>query len=576
MRISYSYSIIIWLIVACIHEKPKNIVTTETRCYRPTDHDLAWYESGKKALLLPGLEGLNFEVSSEKDSVKAYVNQGLMLSHAFNHAEAARSFYEAIRLDSTCAIAYWGFALVLGPNYNAAMEKAHIPRAYDASQKALSYAHSASLKEQALIKALSKRYKLQNSSDRASLDIDYAAAMKQVYEQYPNDPDIGSLYVESLMDLHPWDLYDKHTKKPKAWTSEIVATLENLIQKFPKHPAAHHLYIHAMEASNEPEKALQSAELLTNLVPGAGHLLHMPSHIYINTGDYHLGSLANIKAIQVDSIYTAACHAQGIYPMALYPHNYHFLAATASLAGDAALAWHAAVKLREHTAVSYMDQVAWSTLQHYYISDLYIAVKFEMWDKVLTAVAPDKKLHYPNAIWHYARGMAFLGNNDLSLAKEEYAKLKIIAADTSLQELTIWGINTCADLVGIAERILVGKIARFQGQHQDEIQYLKEAVAMEDNLNYNEPPDWFFSVRHYLGEALFQAKHYDQSVEVYQEDLKKWKKNGWALKGLQLSLEAQQKINEAAQVKAEFLEAWKYADVELISSVNVKQRKPSN
>lgn len=220
-----------------------------------------------------------------------------------------------------------------------------------------------------------------------------------------------------------------------------------------------------------------------------------------------------------------------------------------------------------------MDQPGWSTLQHYYISDLYVAVKFEMWEKIFTATAPDKKLIYPNAIWHYARGLAFLGKNDLANAKREYDRLKVLAADTALKELTIWDINTCQDLVLIAERVLASKIARNQHLLEEEISALKTAVALEDHLNYNEPPDWFFSVRHYLGEALFHAKHFQQAEQVYREDLKKWKKNGWALKGLQQTLKAQHRGKEAEEVYRSFLSAWQYADVDLISSVHIKPKE---
>lgn len=309
-----------------------------TGCHSTQTTDNEWYLSGKKAPMFKGLEGIDFKISTASEEVQAYFNQGMMLSYAFNHAEAARSFYEAGRLDSTCAMAHWGYAYVLGPNYNAAMEDGNYPPAYEASLKALSLSKNCTPLEVSLIHALTTRYEAKAPVDRTHLDVAYAAAMKKVYEQYPSDPDIGALYAESLMDLHPWDLYEKQTKKPKAWTPELVSVLEHLIETHPMHPGAHHFYIHALESSVTPEKALPSASLLDTLVPGAGHLVHMPSHIYINTGDYHLGTLANLRAVEVDSVYTTACHAQGVYPLTLYPHNYHFLAATASLEGNSQLA----------------------------------------------------------------------------------------------------------------------------------------------------------------------------------------------------------------------------------------------
>ncbi len=273
-------------------------------CYSPKTTDKDWYTSGTKAPMFTGVEGINFKISTTNKEVQDYFNQGLMLAYGFNHAEAARSFYEATRLDSTCAMAYWGFAYVLGPNYNGGMEEDNFERAYNATVKAQSLSKNCTPKEMALIKALASRYSEHPPKDRTPLDIAYAAEMKKVYTQYPSDPDIGALYADALMNLHPWDLYEKQTKKPNDWTPEILAVLEHLMKINPTHPGAHHFYIHAVEASATPEKALASAKLLETLVPGAGHLLHMPSHIYINTGDYHLGTLSNLRAVEVDSIYT--------------------------------------------------------------------------------------------------------------------------------------------------------------------------------------------------------------------------------------------------------------------------------
>ena len=260
----------------------------------------------------------------------------------------------------------------------------------------------------------------------------------------------------------------------------------------PKHPGAHHFYIHALEASASPEKALPSAALLDTLVPGAGHLVHMPSHIYINTGDYHAGTLSNLKAVEVDSIYTTACHAQGVYPLAYYPHNYHFLTATAALEGNSALSWNTALKLQQHIATDIMQEPGWGTLQHYYIIPYYVAVKFAMWDTILQVTPPPKELVYPRAIWHYARGMAYLGKNDLTKAQAEYNSLQTLATDTILHQITIWNINTTADLVQIALKILSAEIDVKQNKLDTAVTLLKAAVKMEDNLNYNEPPDWFF------------------------------------------------------------------------------------
>ncbi|MEO6168951.1 MAG: hypothetical protein ABIO98_15630, partial [Chitinophagales bacterium] len=342
----------------------------------PQTTDKDWYSSKTKAPLFNGLEGIDFKISTNSSQAQVYFNQGFMLAYGFNHAEAARSFFEATRLDSNCAMAWWGFAYVLGPNYNAGMEEDNYERAYMASQKALSLLSTCTPKEQALIKALTYRYSKIVGSERTELDIAYSKAMKTVYDQFPADPDVSALYAESLMDLHPWDLYDKKTKAPKPWTQEIVSILEHLIKLHPTHPGAPHFYIHAVEASADPRRGLASASLLKTLVPGSGHLLHMPAHIYIWTGDYHLASLANIEAIKMDSGYVNACHAQGAYPLSYYPHNYHYLSATATFEGNSKVAWAAAKKVQENTAKDIMKQPGWGTLQHYYTIPYYVAVKF--------------------------------------------------------------------------------------------------------------------------------------------------------------------------------------------------------
>lgn len=552
------------LLLGCNNKKEtREEASRITGCYSPVTTDKDWYTSGKKAPLFKGLEGIDFRITTVSPDVQQYFNQGMMLAYGFNHAEAARSFYEATRLDSACAMAWWGYAYVLGPNYNGGMEEDNYQRAYDAAVKAQSLSEKCSPMEAALIKALAERYEASPPPDRSHLDIAYAAAMKKVYDQHASVPDVGALYAEALMNLHPWDLYEKDSKKPRPWTPELMAVLEHLTKAYPRHPGAHHFYIHALEASATPEKALASARLLDTLVPGAGHLVHMPSHIYIHTGDYHLGTLSNLRAVEVDSIYTTACHAQGVYPLTYYPHNYHFLAATATLEGNSMLARKAAKKLQEHTATGLMDQPGWGTLQHYYTIPYYIAVKFALWEDILAFPRPEKELAYPEAILHYARGMAYMGKNDRINAQKEYDMLKKLASDTTLQHLTVWDINTTADLVKIADKVLSAEIAAGENRFDTAVSLLKEAVQTEDNLNYNEPPDWFFSVRHHLGAVLLKAGRYAEAEKVYRKDLQTWKKNGWALNGLYRSLALQKKDKEARAIKSAFEEAWQHADVSI-------------
>jgi hypothetical protein len=575
MKHGHYYLAFIIVLSACFKkkeekEKPASDSTSRiTVCYNPKTTDAEWYSSGKKAPMLNGLHGVDFKISTSKPEVQAYFNQGLMLAYGFNHAEAARSFYEATRLDSTCAMAYWGYAYVLGPNYNAGMEETNFQRAWAASTKAQRLAANCTPKEKALIEALATRYAKVPPADRAPLDIAFAAAMKKVYTQFPSDPDIGALYAEAQMDLHPWDLYEKKTKAPKSWTPALVTALESLLEKNPRHPGAHHLYIHVQEASATPEKALASAAVLDSLVPGAGHLLHMPSHIYLNTGDYHLGSLSNIRSVEADSNYITTCHAQGAYPLAYFPHNYHFLAATATLEGNSKLAWLAARKVLQYTAREVMRQPGWGTLQHYYTVPYYIAVKFSMWDTIFAEPSPARELIYPRAIWHYARGMAFLAKHDLAHAQEEMKSLGSLAADTTLKDITVWNINTSVDLVQIASKVLSAGIAAQQNQLDKSAKLLSEAIVIEDNLNYNEPPDWFFSVRHHLGAVLLKAGKSAEAERVYRQDLLTWKKNGWALIGLHNALTQQKNAAEAQTVKSAFDKSWQHADIKIMASSSI-------
>ncbi|MBO9592058.1 MAG: hypothetical protein J7599_04055 [Niabella sp.] len=532
----------------------------------PATTDKAWYTAGTKAPMFKGLGGIQFKISTSSKEAQDYFNQGMMLAYGFNHAEAARSFFEASRIDSNCAMAYWGFAYVLGPNYNAGMEDDNYERAWQAAQKALSLTATCTPKEKALIQALSHRYTAQAPKSRGHLDSAFARAMKTVYDAYPNDPDVSALYAESLMNLHPWDLYDKKTKAPKPWTPEIVTILEKLIRQYPQHPGAPHFYIHAVEASKTPEKGLASAQLLMQLVPGSGHLLHMPSHIYIWTGDYHLGSIANLNAIKADSIYVTTCHAQGAYPLAYYLHNYHYLAATATFEGNAKLAWTAAKQVQEKTAKDVMTQPGWGTLQHYYTIPYFVAVKFAMWDSILAMKQERKELIYPRAIQHYAKGMALLGKKDITGAQQELAQLTVLAADTVLKAMTIWNINTMNDIVQIAVHTLTAEVQQNKKEYDRAVASFNKAIVIEDNLNYNEPPDWFFSIRHHLGAALIQAGKYSQAEKIYREDLETWKENGWALAGLQQALQKQGKEPEARLAGQRLAKAWQYADFDLAAS----------
>ena len=543
----------------------KDTTSNQYGCCVPEVLDISWYSSGKKAPLFSGLEGINFPVSTKNKEAQQYFEQGLMLSFAFNHAEAGRSFFEAARQDSTCGMCWWGFAYVLGPNYNGGMEKDNFQRAFDAMQKAKLYSAAATQKEKDLIGALSYRYSNDTTIARPVLDSAYADAMRKVYKKYPDDVNIAALFAESLMDMHPWNLWNKDGSV-QPWTPEIVAVLQKCLKQDPKHAGANHFYIHAMEMSQHAEDAMASADLLRDLVPGAGHLVHMPAHTYIRTGRYHDGVVANQKAVLVDSLYMEACHAQGVYPLAYYPHNYHFISACATLSGESKIAMQGAYATSNHAHKKLMNDPVWATLQHYYAIPWDVEAKLGLWDDIIRSTAPEKQLQYPNVIWHYAQGMAKLSKNKIPEAKEHLREMHTIMADTTIKDLTIWGINSIYDLCIIASKTLDGEINAKEKNYTKAIALLNEAIIKEDALNYDEPPDWFFSIRHHLGAVLIDAGKYQEAIKVYSDDLKTFRENGWALAGLMNAYEKSGDKKKYAETKIRFDQAWKYADIKITSS----------
>lgn len=552
---------------SCKEQVKRPIVTSNYSC-APVVSDREWYNTSNKAPLFEGMGNLSYPIETDKSVVQEYFDQGMVLSYGFNHAEAARSFYYATKLDSTCAMAYWGYAYVLGPNYNAGMEDDNYERAYGAIQKALDLSkNSTNEKEKGIIYAMSKRYVKEPVVDRRHLDVAYSGAMRLLYEQYPNDSEIGTLYAESLMNLHKWDLYEKDGQI-KPWTPEILDALQNVLSNDPNHPGANHFFIHAVEQSKKPGKGLPSAKKFDDgIVPNAGHLVHMPSHIYIRTGDYHKGTLANINAIEVDSSYVAACNAQGVYPLSYYPHNQHFMAATATLEGNGHWAIYAANAVSKNANLQLMKEPGWGTLQHYYTIPYYVFVKFGKWDSILGLTNEVPELEYPSAILHYAKGMAYLSKNQNSKAYLELKELKKIAENEKLKEITIWDINTVYDLVQIAHKVLNSQLLLSEGKEDESIQVLREAIVLEDGLNYNEPPDWFFSVRHYLGHAQLSAGRFDDAILTYQEDLERLPKNGWALKGLELAYKGINETEKESETRRAFSKSWEYADISINSSI---------
>ncbi len=521
------------------------------------------------APLLEGLGDYHHEVTTKNPEAQKYFDQGLILGWGFNHAEAARSFREAVRLDPECAMCYWGVAWVLGPNINAKMDAADVPKAWEALQKASALKSKVSEKEQAYITALEARYAEKPPEDRAPLDKAFADGMREVVKKYPDDLDAQAILGEALMDLHPWDYWNVKKGKAQPWTGEILGILETVMAKNEQHPGANHLYIHAVEASpTNAKKGVAAADRLGKLVPGAGHLVHMPAHIYLRVGRYADASAANEAAIKADQAYITQCRSQGLYPLAYHPHNFHFLWASATFEGKSAKAIEAAKQVAGKVPADKLGDHCWGTLQHYHSTPLYAYARFGKWDEILSEPKPDAKLVYPTAVWHYARGMAHVGKGELDKAATELDALKQLTAKQKeeLTKVTIWDINSSAALMEIAIKVLSGEMAAKKGNHKLAIKELEGALDLEEKLNYDEPPDWYYPVRHSLGAVYLEAKKPKQAERVYLDDLKWWPENGFSLFGLREALAAQGKKKQAAAVDARLQKAWANADVQLTSS----------
>ena len=525
----------------------------------------ARYDNDRKAPLFNNLGDLNYPVTTNSDLAQKYFNQGLTFAYGFNHEEAFRSFKEAARLDSNCAMAYWGMAYVLGPNINLPMDPASEMPAWDAIQKAIAELDNETQEEKDLVMAMSKRYALNAPKDRSSLDKAYCDAMREVHNKYPDDLDAATIFAESIMDTHPWDYWNKDgTAQP--WTPELLSVLEGVIKKKPDHMGANHFYIHSVEASKDPGRGLRSADRLRSLVPGAGHLVHMPAHIYIRTGRYHDGVLANERAVKSDEEYISQCRQQGFYPISYYPHNYHFLWACATLEGNSKKAIDAALKTGKIPPDSLLNMCGYQTLQHFSVIPLFAYVTFGRWNDIMNYPEPEKDRPYMRAVWHYARAMAFIGQNDLKNAEKETEHLEQIRAEKDLTDFYIWDINTAGSLIQIASEVTRGELETKKKNYDAAISHLRKAVKEEDKLRYDEPPTWFYPCRQNLGAVLIEAGRFAEAEKVYRENLAEVPDNGWSLFGLHQALLKQGKTDEAAKVGKRFEEAWKYSDVKLTSS----------
>ena len=520
------------------------------------------------ANLLAGLGNYHFQITSSKPEVQRWFDQGLMLTYGFNHDAAERSFLHATQLDPGCAMCWWGAALVLGPHVNAAMEAKNNGEAWARLQKAVSLAPRASKREQAFIAALAARYSADPPQDRKPLDASYAAATGKLSAQFPDDLDAAVFHAEAMMDTQPWDYYDEKLE-PKGHTDEIVSTLESVIRRNPDHPGALHLYVHAVEASRDPQRGVAAADRLRKLIPGSGHLVHMPAHIYSRVGRWHDAVLANEVAIQADDAYLAVCrgNVRGIYPLGYVPHNHHFLWFAASMEGASAIAKGAAEQTATRTGLhDLMRQEGYAGLQHYWMTPWFFRVRFGRWDEIVGVPNPAPDLPYVTAIWNFAQGMAAVRQSRLADAEKNLHALEKIAADPQLEKLLVWDRYPLSRAAQIAERSLHAELAAARGDTASAIASLREAVRIEDGIPYDEPPAWHAPVRQSLGVMLLAAGQPAEAEVVYREELRRNPDNGWSLFGLAQSLRAQKRDADAIKVDAQFAKAWQNADVKLSAS----------
>jgi tetratricopeptide (TPR) repeat protein len=503
--------------------------------------------------LFSNLGDLHHPISSKVTEAQKYFDQGMRLVFAFNHAEAIRAFSEAARLDPNCAICYWGIALAYGPHVNAGMDSASAVQAYQALQKAKQLAGGASESERAYIEALVPRYEASPRPDRAHLDSAFATAMGQLATRYPDDLDALTLYAEAKMDLSPWN-YWQSNGQPYPGTQEIVDILERVIARNPNHPGACHYYIHAVEAV-APAKAISCAERLAQLMPGAGHLVHMPAHIYIRVGRYNEAIDANVHAVHTDETYIASEGPSGVYPIGYYPHNYHFLGFAQMMAGRSTDAIASArtlvskVPLDVARAVPLVaDMVAY---HHIALS------RFGRWNDLLALTPVPADVPSAHAQSEYARGVAFAATGRFDQAQSALSNVQKVAAASQGQSKT---------LAEIAMHSLIAEIAARRGQHDDAIKHFRAAQQLEDGMLYFEPPPWPLPVRHSLGAVLLKAGRAGEAEQAYREDLQRFPENGWALFGLEAALRAQGRTADANAAKARFEAAWAKSDVKLTAS----------
>lgn len=519
------------------------------------------------ATLLEGLGDYSLPIDASSPEVQRWFDQGLALTYGFNHQAAERSFLKAAELDPQCAMCWWGAALVLGPHVNAGMDPANNAAAWERVQAARAVARGAPEWQQAYIRALSARYAENPPEDRSDLDRAYADAMGELAASRPDDLDAATLYAESLMNLQPWD-YWTMDGEPVGRIDEIVSVLEGIIERDPEHAGALHLYIHAVEASNEPERGVAAADRLRDLIPGSGHLVHMPAHIYARVGRYHDAVLANQKAIEADNVYLAACRpGPGVYPLGYVPHNHHFLWFAASMEGAREIALAAAEATSVRTSdPDLMRTEGFEAMQNFALTPLFARVRFGMWDEIAAEPEPAEDLPYMRAIWHYAQGMAALRTGREDDARAHHAALVEASSDPNIEKIFMWERYSLIHGVRVAERTLAAELAHADGDLETALAALETAREIEDDLPYDEPPGWHAPVRHTLGAMLLEAGRAEEAEAAYRAELRRNPENGWSLFGLAQALREQGRDAEAETVDARLEQAWANADVQLTSS----------
>ena len=508
----------------------------------------------KPATLMQGLGDLHHPVSTSNQPAQQFFDQGLRLIYAFNHDEAAHSFQHAAELDPKLAMAYWGVAEAVGPNYNDPASDDRFKAAHDAIQKAVDLETNASPTEKAYIEAMAKRFPADPKADRRKAAEDYRDAMREVVKQYPDDLDAATLFAESGMNLHPWGLWHPDGT-PEAGTDEIVSTLESVIRRDPNHLGAIHYYIHAVEASPSPERALAGANRLAALAPAAGHIVHMPAHVYIRTGDYESAVKTNQKAAAADEAYIKSSGAQGIYPMMYYSHNLHFIAMCSAMNGDYAEAKKAANMLAAHVGPAVKDM---PPLEGFMTIPLAVEIRFHRWNDILAAKAPDPAMKTTTVFYHFARGMALAGTGKIADAEAEY---KFVSeAEKATPEDVVFAMpvnNKAKDILKIAENVLGAKIAVAKKDNASALTMFQQAIAVQDSLKYGEPPDWFFPVRESLGAVLLSSGDAAAAEKIFREDLERNPRNPRSLYGLREALKAQKRDYDAGFVQKQFDASWK-------------------